>query len=219
MHHSLVRVANATALAAVAIFVSLSAHAVTITSTFDVDAEGWTGIPGEGSLSYVAAGGNPDGHVRITDIGVGGPLGSGAIAGPAFNGNLSAFDGGTLSTDMATFAGGGGTFGIFGTVRITGSGSEAFFDLTATAPGFAVWQSYLAPLTAAAWGVSVADWTAILASVTEIAISTDAFDGNDTIGIDNFSLMSSTGAVPEPATLLLLGLGIAGMGFARKQLH
>lgn len=53
-------------------------------------------------------------------------------------------------------------------------------------------------------GVSVADWTAILASVTEIAISIDAFDGADTIGFDNFSLESSTVPVPEPGTLSLL---------------
>lgn len=53
-------------------------------------------------------------------------------------------------------------------------------------------------------GVSVADWTAILASVTEIAISIDGFDDADTIGLDNFSLESSTVPVPEPGTLSLL---------------
>ena len=212
----MVRAAIASTAAVVVMVLSLSAHAATIISTFDTDAEGWTGIPGEGSLSYLAAGGNPGGHVRVTDIGVGGPLGSGAIAGPAFSGDLSAFDRGSLSVDMATFAGGGGTFPIFGTVRIAGSGNEAFFDLTTTAPGGA-WQSYLAPLTAAAWGVSPADWTAILASVTEIAISTDAFDGADTIGIDNFSLESNAVPVPEPGAVALLGLGLAGLALGRHK--
>ena len=37
------------------------------------------------------------------------------------------------------------------------------------------------------------------------------------LGIDNLTIGSSV--VPEPTTLLLLGLGLAGLGFARRRLH
>ena len=208
MFRSLFSAACAAALALALLTLSFSAQAVTIINTFDTDAQGWTGIPGEGALSYFGTGGNPGGHVRVTDIGVGGPLGSGAIAGPAFLGDLSALDGGLLSVDLATFVGSGPTFAIFGTVRITGAGLEALFDLATTAPGSGSWESYSAPLSASAWGVSDADWAAILADVTEIAISTDAFNGNDTIGIDNFSLATVTNAIPEPRGLVLLLVGL-----------
>jgi hypothetical protein len=46
---------------------------------------------------------------------------------------------------------------------------------------------------------------AILSDVTEIAISTDAFDGADTIGIDNFAIAS---AIPVPTTVWLFGTGL-----------
>lgn len=183
--------------------------AAAISSTFDSDAEGWIGIPGEGSVAFAATGGNPGGHIRVSDAGGGGGLGSGAIAPAKFLGDLLAFDGGALSTDLAAFAGGGGTFAIFGTVRITGGGDEAFFDLATTAPASG-WESYSAPLTAAAWGKTDAEWAAILGDVTEVAISTDAFDGPDTIGIDNFAI------VPEPAAGVLLAGGLVALGSGRR---
>ncbi len=71
-------------------------------------------------------------------------------------------------------------------------------------------------MTAADWGVSAADWNSIPASVTEIAISTDAFNDADTTGTDNFSLVSEMISVPEPSTLALLIADLLGFGLARS---
>ncbi|MCB1678072.1 MAG: PEP-CTERM sorting domain-containing protein [Halioglobus sp.] len=198
--------------------VPATAHATAIVATFDVDAQGWTANPGEGSLAYVASGGNPGGHVQITDIGVGFNNGfaSGAFVGPAFLGDLSAFDGGTMSLDMATFAGGGGTFASFGRVLLTGSGNTVTFDVATAAPAGG-WQTFSASFDAASWGVSQTDWLAVLSNVASIGIATDAFDGGDTIGIDNFQLRIDANAVPAPATLALLALGLIAVGYRRRR--
>ena len=200
--------------ALLAIGVCGSAQALTIISTFDVDAEGWTPNPGEAALAHVAAGGNPGGHIQLTDIGVGGiPFGSGAFASAAFLGDLSAFLGGTLSLDMATIAGSGTTFASFGEIQLSGGGDTAFFDVAVAAPSpLGAWQSFSAPLTAAAWGKTGAEFLNILSDVTSIGIPMDAFDGVETIGLDNFALTMPSSDLPEPATLALFGVGLAGLG-------
>ncbi|MCG8354544.1 MAG: hypothetical protein MI920_03150, partial [Kiloniellales bacterium] len=59
---------------------------------------------------------------------------------------------------------------------------------------------------------------AILASVTEIAISTDAFNGGDIIGIDNFQLASpsQTVSVPLPGSGGLFLVGLAGLAASMR---
>ena len=91
---------------------SLSAQAA-VTSTFDTDAEGWSGLtarPGESSApihnagpfgSYSATGGNPGGYFRLPD-----PDDQDTFfSAPAqFLGNQSSAVGGTLSYDLYTDA-------------------------------------------------------------------------------------------------------------------
>jgi len=192
-------------------------QAATISSTFDASGEGWIGIPGEGSSQFFASGGNPGGHIRVTDIGVGGDLGSGAIAPSKFLGNLSSFDNGMLSVDLGNFGGGGTIWSTFGVVKISGTGGAvALRDLTDTVPPSGTWQTFSAPLTAAAWGKTSLEWMTILANVTEIAIGTDAFDGTETTGVDNFTI--TTTPIPIPATVWLFGSALAGLvGFARRK--
>jgi len=185
--------------------------AATISSNFDTGDDGWIGIPGEGSVSFVASGGNPDGHIRVTDIGSGGGLlGSGAIAPNKFSGDLFEFNNGTLSVDLAALSGGGTVWSSFGLVRISSTTDEAYFDFAAAPPPLGTWKSYSTPLTASTWGKTSLEWIAILSDVTEIAIGTDVFDGSDTVGIDNFTMASP---VPIPAAVWLLLTGISGLGF------
>ena len=193
--------------------------AMTITNSFDADAQGWTGNPGQGALTWVAAGGNPGGHIQISDIGIGtiNGFGSGALAGLSFLGDLTAFDGGILSLDMATFAGGGGTFPSFGNLRIQGGGLVATNDIAASAPAGG-WQNHSTGFDAANWGVSALDWATILSDVTLFGFPTDAFNGVDTIGIDNVTL-SAINPVPVPAAVWLFGtalIGFVGMSRRRK---
>ncbi len=209
------------AVVAAGILAALPASAVTISNTFDTDAQGWTGNPGQGQLTYVAAGGNPGGHIRVTDIGAGtnNSFGSGAFFGPDFLGDLTGFDGGTLALDMATFVRGGGAFASFGTVLIFGAGDVATFDLGAP-PASSAWQAFSAAFDAATFGKSQGDWLSILANVTAIGIATDAFDGADTIGIDNVALSSpdiTQAPVPLPGAGLLLAAGLAGAGLALRR--
>jgi hypothetical protein len=195
-----------------------AAQAVTISATFDSDAQGWTGNPGQGSLAFAATGGNPGGHIRVTDIGIGTNNGfaSGALAGSAFLGDLTAYDGGTFSLDMATFAGGGATFASFGRVVLFSGSATAEYDFAATAPARGGWQNYSMNFDASTFGVSQTDWLSILSNVTLLGISTDAFDGADTIGIDNVVLTSDMPPVPLPASLVLLAGALAGLGAFKR---
>jgi hypothetical protein len=100
---------------------------------------------------------------------------------------------------------------------LSGSGDTAFLDIAAVAPPRNTWQSFGAPLVAAAWAKTDLEFQAILQNVTSIGIPTDAFDGADTIGIDNFAITSVPVAVPEPAVLVLFGSGLLGLGAHRRR--
>ena len=195
---------------------SAPASAAFITSTFDTDDEGWIANGNGSTTSFVAAGGNLDGHIRVTDITVRPP--AGALAPAKFLGDLSAFDGGSLTFDLATIRRGGGSFiGRYGRVDLKGGGFEATFTASFVAPqANNVWTSFHIPLNAADWGKSDAEWAAILADVTRILIVTDSFNFNsEVLGIDNVALREAT-PVPLPSSLLLLLTAFTGLGAAAR---
>lgn len=195
---------------------SASSYGMTISSTFDLDAEGWTGNGVGANVTYESTGGNPGGFIRVNDTGNVLPLNSGILAPGAFLGDLSAFIGGELSVDYRAISGSNATLlPEFGRAWIAGGGEEAFFDLAAAPPAAGAWDTFTAPLYAASWGVSDAIWATIMGNVTTLGIGTDAFDGADVVGVDNISISQ----VPLPAAiwLFLSALGALGLYGRRRR--
>jgi hypothetical protein len=180
------------------------ADALTIASGFDAGLEGWTAAAI--ALSWQPAGGNPGGYLRGDDLANTSYL----IAPAAFLGDLSAFDGGWMAFDhIAIDLDGFPTAGAGGEVTIFSGAQSATADLLTPSTS---WQTGTLSLTAAAWGVDQASWSAILANVTAIHVVIDSTFGVGTDGFDNFTIVT-----PEPATALLLACGMTGIALCRRR--
>ncbi len=159
-------------------------------STFATGAQGWTiADNGPGGVPvFQPTGGNGGGWLQFDDR-TGGKMA--AVAPPKFLGDLTRYDGGELSFDARTVdARGGSAHTCFGGIAITGSGRTVRADVAEghTVPG-APWTTYRARLTAEVFGTDTDTWRSILAGVTGIAITVEAYAGsNETMGLDNVVL-------------------------------
>ncbi|MBC8135694.1 MAG: PEP-CTERM sorting domain-containing protein [Fibrella sp.] len=213
--------------------------------TFDANAEGWlagsrpngSGNPstpplspltpnGNVTFSYVAAGGNPGGHVRVADTGGGDAILYRNFAGGT---NLSSLLNATFRFDARLFSGTTSNYGPFGRVRFyTSDGAlpnsstddqGAAFDIApgTTSPLSTSWSTYSAVVSNANFTVfspSPLTLTQVLSNVIRIEITTESIQGFDeTVGVDNIRFA----AVPEPATIALLGMGIVGIITLRRR--
>lgn len=201
------------------IFLALgSAAAQAATSNFSTDAEGWF-AQGDtsGALTWVASGGNPGGHVRVTDAVTGGV--TYFVAPSIFLGNKSAAFGTHLTFDLQQVYTGGANQFNSPDVILQGAGLTLVYD-TATNPANGAWTSYSVQLNGSGWrlndlsgaAASGAQLMAVLTNLNTLKIRAEYQTGADTGKLDNVSL------VPEPSTYAMFAAGILALsGMARRR--
>jgi len=179
-----------------------------ITSTFDVDSDGWSAIGDFAApVTWVAAGGNPGGHIEIPDAVSGGV--TYFVAPAKFLGNQSAALGTALTFDLQQLISGGANQFNDSDVVLSGNGITLVYDLPAN-PAIGGWTSYSVPLVASGWAVSSLGGAAasdaqlqqVLASLAQLRIRAEYQTGADTGLLDNVAL------VPEPANAVMLLAGL-----------
>lgn len=200
---------------ALVLLLASTASAAPIVSDFSSDVDGWTHV-GATVFQQNASGGNPGGFLYI-DNGEG--VITYIIAPAKFRGALSGYNGGTISFDGKMLGIGGSGYNAtndYGHLVVSGSAGMAVADLLpGTAPNNTppqnAWATFSSPFTAAAFGVSEQQWSAILADVTDVRLSVEALFGNEIQGVDNFQI------TPEPSVALLLALGLCAAAHRRKR--
>lgn len=208
-------------LCAVALFAGaslMSAHAQGVSSTFDANADGWF------VSDYLGNGNAPanwiSGVIQTND-----QFGETSFHAPAkFNGDQSSKYGSQLSFDLTEVGRDAGADAYY--TALIGSGSQVLYWYGG-APT-TVFTTFVAPLSASdtRWrlggtgfsptsGVAptAADFQSILGNVTRLQINGEFITGGDDTRLDNVIL----GAVPEPQTYLMLGLGLAVLGAAVRR--
>jgi alkaline phosphatase D len=208
-------------LCAVALFVGtslMSAHAQGVSSSFDTDADGWyvSDYLGNGN----AAANWINGVIQTND-----QFGETSFHAPAkFNGDQSSTYGTRLSFDLTEIGRDAGADAYY--TALIASGAQVLYWYGG-APTTA-FTTFVAPLSESdtRWrlggtgfsplsGVAptAADFQTILGNVTRLQINGEFITGGDDTRLDNVIL----GAVPEPQTYLMLGLGLAVLGAAVRR--
>ncbi|WP_269539871.1 laminin B domain-containing protein [Cerasicoccus fimbriatus] len=180
-------------------------HAISISSTFDTDADGWMQSNGDSAsqVLWQATGGNPGGNILYDEAANGGVD---RMSAPAkFLGDRSAYVGGTLSFDWQTDNLSSPT-NFNDDVELTGNGMTIRYDLSS--PTLGEWSTTVIDLTAGAgWLVDTTgiaptsvEFANLLGDLTQFTILTDFNSGVENPRFDNITLT----AVPEPSTVAAL---------------
>lgn len=199
MQYGSLRVGRAIALVAGA------GGAAVLTSTFDVEIEGW-GVS-NGNPSFVPTGGNPDSYLSVFDAnGLTMELRApGKFLRPLMVGGAISFEAIEEGNPYLDFSG-------FGIVTIEGAGDSVSADLFAGDLGD-VWTTVSGALTGAQFGVSDARFAMIAANPTAIRVTIESgSEVSERVGFDNFAIDVVSAVVPLPAAAPMLIAGLAAIG-------
>jgi hypothetical protein len=201
---------------------------VLASSTFDANAEGWQ-LENDATTApnpiYSSSGGLPGGAIEGIDVQTGGVWRF--VAPATYLGNDSAAYGGLLSYDLLFTLDGGVTLnpfaGSYVFIRNAAINLTLGYDASSY-PVLGVWNHFVIPLTAPGWTVggnggpaaTEAQMQAVLSDLTSLRVRGEFNTGPDLAFLDNV-VLSAASAAPEPATLALIGLGLAGLGFSRRK--
>ena len=194
-----------------------ASHAAIISSTFDIDDEGWkvSGDTTSSSPNYFYSTSNANGYILANDQGLGGVWYFNAPS--KFLGDQSGAFGQTLSFDLNQ-TGSGSQFNSRDVI-LNGGGLEIWLDAGDNPLPLGEWISYSVSITEdSGWmlGNSVAsasDIQTVLGSLQSLRIRGEFIDGNDTGRLDNVELS----VVPIPAAAWLFITGLIGMiGISRR---
>ena len=179
-------------------------------STFDTDAEGWTATGDAAApVSWSATGGNPGGHITISDAATGGV--TYFVAPTKFLGDQSTRYGQALTFDLQQqYVDSQGTFQFEDIdVSLTGGGLT-ITKSTAENPANGGWTSYSVPVDASAvWRINdlngvqatEAQMRSILQNLTALQIRAEYQSGPDTGLLDNVRF-GTPQPTPVPANIV-----------------
>jgi Laminin B (Domain IV)/VPDSG-CTERM motif len=223
----IVRLAKFTGAVVILSVVAYPRHAAASSiSTFDIGTEGWSAAGDvAGLVTWSATGGNPAGHVELTDQVIGGV--TYFVAPAQFHGDHSAAYGTSLTFDLRQSYPGSPNQFDDSDVILTGGGLTLVFD-TPVNPSNNSWTSYNVLLNdSSGWHVSTlsgalatqAQIQTTLANITDLSIRAEYQTGPDTDSLDNVFLFSRPSSIPDAgSTILLLGLAVSGLALLRRQL-
>ncbi len=215
MRNVLGRTFNLIALAALVTHGGTAAAAV-VASTFDSSADGWiiSGDATSGLPTFLAAGGNPGGHIEADDSVSGGIW---YFQAPGkFLGDLSGAYGELLQFDLKQV--GSGAQISRDDVILNGGGIELTLDTLANPLPVGEWVSYSVRLDESeSWmnggaTATAGDLLTVLSSLDRLRIRGEYINGSDTGSLDNVSVS----VVPIPAAVVFLGSGLLGLLATRR---
>ena len=201
-------------------FGSISAANATLIESYDFNdgtLQGWTKGPSfNGSLAVDSNAGSDGGFMYVTDPVAGGSL---LAKAPGLSGDLSYLE--SMAWDEYIYSHSIGT--TISTFLIIDGADGTRYTSSRSLQGEEAWYSKTVNFNDSEWSSTIgsASFSDVLSNAATLYISMDTTNWSGTSiwresGVDNIKIYG-TNPVPEPATILLLCIGLAGIaGYRRK---